>query len=248
MMALNRLPIRAAWQQAIDLQERFASLVQFPELPATPPPAATMRAGGNAAPGAAGTTPAPSTPKASQALSVTLTVIRPPATASPTAGATTAATSLAAAETPVEASPTPAAPSATPSPTPEPATATPAATSSPDTARYYTVRPGDTFIDIGNATGIPWEDIAAENGMTAKSLILPGTKLRLPRTGVSTPASPTTAPTAAAAPRTYRVQAGDTLMAIGNTFGISWQSVAQANGLTAYSVLQVGQELIIPAN
>lgn len=44
---------------------------------------------------------------------------------------------------------------------------------------------------------------------------------------------------------TYRVQPGDTLLGIGTRFGIPWQTIAAANGLSAGSVLQVGQQLII---
>jgi LysM repeat protein len=67
--------------------------------------------------------------------------------------------------------------------------------------------------------------------------------------------SPTAVPTAtglptatprAAAGTTYRVQPGDTLAGIGARFGIDWQVIAQANGLTGSSTLQVGQQLIIP--
>ncbi len=272
LMMLDRLPIRAAWQQAVHLQERLASLVQIPELPAAPSATAAPAAGSatRSTTATPGRTPALPTPRASQSLSVTLTVIRPPVTGTSApagAGATSEVTSTAT-MTPVPSSPTaaqatstaaPASPTPTPpSPTPAPPTATqapptatpapPTATPTPDTARYYTVRAGDTFIDIGNATGVPWEEIAALNGMTANSLILPGMKLRLPGPGPSQPVGPTATPAAAAAPRTYRVQAGDSLMVIGNKFGVSWQSIAQANGLTSSSVLQIGQELIIPAN
>jgi LysM repeat protein/RNA polymerase subunit RPABC4/transcription elongation factor Spt4 len=69
-------------------------------------------------------------------------------------------------------------------------------------------------------------------------------------------ATTTPSPTATARPTatiagsgtsfTYRVQPGDTLLVIGTRFGIPWQTIAAANGLGAGSVLQVGQQLIIP--
>ncbi|UQA93689.1 N-acetylmuramoyl-L-alanine amidase [Streptomyces halobius] len=45
---------------------------------------------------------------------------------------------------------------------------------------------------------------------------------------------------------TYTVKSGETLSGIGKRLGISWQSIAQANGITAPYVIKVGQRLKIP--
>lgn len=45
---------------------------------------------------------------------------------------------------------------------------------------------------------------------------------------------------------TYTVQEGDTLFAIGLKFNIPWIKIAEANGLTEDSVIEVGQVLKIP--
>jgi len=45
---------------------------------------------------------------------------------------------------------------------------------------------------------------------------------------------------------TYTVEAGDTLYALGLKFKIDWKKIAEANGITDQTALQVGQELIIP--
>ncbi len=68
--------------------------------------------------------------------------------------------------------------------------------------------------------------------------------------------TPTLTPTASPAPTataagvgtafTYHVQPGDSLAIIGTRFGVPWETIAAANGLTARSMLQVGQSLIIP--
>jgi LysM repeat protein len=74
-------------------------------------------------------------------------------------------------------------PSATPSPTPT-VTASPA-------AGEYVVQAGDSLALIGQKLDIPWETIAAINGLTAFSMLQPGDKLRVP--------TPTPAPTRATA-------------------------------------------------
>lgn len=65
-------------------------------------------------------------------------------------------------------------------------------------------------------------------------------------TATSTP-TPTTAPTETATPQvtTYNVRSGDTLSLIAAQFGVSIQSIMDANDLPD-PMIQVGQELIIP--
>ncbi len=44
----------------------------------------------------------------------------------------------------------------------------------------------------------------------------------------------------------YQIQPGDTLLSIGLRYGVEWPLIAGANGLTEYSVLQIGQAIRIP--
>jgi LysM repeat protein len=44
----------------------------------------------------------------------------------------------------------------------------------------------------------------------------------------------------------YTIQPGDTLSSIGQRYGLSWQEIAQANGLGEFSVLQLGNQLVLP--
>jgi uncharacterized protein YkwD/LysM repeat protein len=44
----------------------------------------------------------------------------------------------------------------------------------------------------------------------------------------------------------YTVQPGDTLSTIGERFGMAWETIAAANNLTQWSLLQIGQTLVIP--
>ncbi len=62
-----------------------------------------------------------------------------------------------------------------------------------------------------------------------------------------TPEPPTPEP-AQPGPRTYRVESGDTLRGIAEQFGVSVQSIIEANNLTPEQAdaLQVGRELVIP--
>lgn len=62
------------------------------------------------------------------------------------------------------------------------------------------------------------------------------------------PPSPTPTPTvqATATPLVYVVKAGDSLLAIANQFGVSVDQLADKNGITDPTALQIGQELVIP--
>lgn len=66
-----------------------------------------------------------------------------------------------------------------------------------------------------------------------------------PAAASSVEANATTPP---ARPSTYLVQAGDTLGAIADRFGVSLSDLMTANGLTNQDFIQVGQQLVIPAN
>jgi uncharacterized protein YkwD/LysM repeat protein len=60
-------------------------------------------------------------------------------------------------------------------------------------------------------------------------------------------AAPAAAPAAVpAGGMRYTIRQGDTLFTIGQRHGLSWQAVANANGLKEFSVLSLGQEIVIP--
>ncbi len=58
----------------------------------------------------------------------------------------------------------------------------------------------------------------------------------------------TTAPASTAGQRTVVVKAGDTLSGIAYQYGITWQSLASANGITDSSKIRIGQKLVLPSN
>jgi LysM repeat protein len=176
----------------------------------------------------------------------------------PTVAATATATSVPATDTEAPtATPslTPTVPpTATPSPTP---TEPPTATATPDTNKYYTVGLGDSLMVIGDSTGIDWRQIAQLNNITIDTMLHPGDKLLLPdssnsptpEANTSTPVPPDNTPTPVPAARstTYTVQFGDSFAGIAEQFGLTWEEVARANGMNQDSMLQPGQQLVIPA-
>jgi LysM repeat protein len=72
----------------------------------------------------------------------------------------------------------------------------------------------------------------------------------LPPRATSTPAPatpvPTATPTVTPTPIVYRIESGDTLLAIAANFGVPAESIQEANGIIDPRRLQIGQELIIP--
>lgn len=125
----------------------------------------------------------------------------------------------------------------------------------------YTVRPGDNLyrIAINNDTSLAAMR-AANPDLTGDAPILqPGQVLRLPDCTpggaedvvAPTPAPPSTGPTVPPVPgqqQVYRVQSGDTLYGIAIRFGTTIAAIQAANNLANPNRLDVGQEIIIPAN
>ena len=106
----------------------------------------------------------------------------------------------------------------------------------------YTVAPGDTVSSIAQRYGISTASVLALNGLSWKSTIFPGQVLALSSAPVKTTGTP--APTTAAG--RYTIVKGDTLSAIAARFGLSTQSVLDANALAWTSIVYPGQTLLIP--
>lgn len=106
----------------------------------------------------------------------------------------------------------------------------------------YTVNPGDTVSSIAQRFGISTASVLALNGLSWKSTIFPGQVLALTSAPVKTTGVP--APTTAAG--RYTIVKGDTLSAIAARFGLSTQSILDANGLTWTSIVYPGQTLLVP--
>lgn len=105
----------------------------------------------------------------------------------------------------------------------------------------YQIRPGDTLSGIASRYHTSVGALMRANPQIHNAnLIYAGQRLNLP--GSSDSFQP--APSASGA--RYTVRPGDTLSAIGARFGVSYQSIARANGIANPNLIHVGQQLVIP--
>lgn len=114
----------------------------------------------------------------------------------------------------------------------------------------YTIVSGDTLLGIAIRHGLDWQDIAIANNLSENDLLQIGDTLRLPSIGgIGGPAdSESVEIVATAGKQRYTIAAGDTLYTIALRYGVTWQEVAAANGMGEYDLLQVGQEIALPAS
>lgn len=111
-----------------------------------------------------------------------------------------------------------------------------------DKAVYYTVRSGDTLSEIAQRFNTTYQAIAEKNGISNPNLIYPGQKLLI--SGVYESSSGGTSSGYA----TYTVRSGDCLSTIGAKLGVSWKSIASANGIKSPYTIYTGQILKIPGS
>lgn len=113
----------------------------------------------------------------------------------------------------------------------------------------YTVQPGDTLFSIATRYGTTVEALAYSNGLSS-DLIYVGQQLTISAADDGSYAAPPTAydPVVPGGEGAYHVVApGETLFRIALTYGTSVDAVAAANGIPYPFIIQVGQELVIPA-
>ncbi len=146
-----------------------------------------------------------------------------PSTAAPTATATPTATAVATST------------SVIPSPT---ATMPPGATPTPIAGIWHIVTYGDTLARLAAQYRVPMQAILDANGLGGGSVIRIGQRLWIPLGPTPTPIP--------GAGVWYIVQPGESLLTIAARYGITWQAIAQANGLTNPTVIYPGQRLRIP--
>lgn len=96
----------------------------------------------------------------------------------------------------------------------------------------YTVQKGDTLYKVAAKYGMSVNELKGVNGLTTDAIFPGNILLVFPQTTTGTTI-------------TYVVKAGDTLYQIARSFGISVDTLKNANGLTG-NIISIGQELIVP--
>lgn len=123
----------------------------------------------------------------------------------------------------------------------------------------YKVQSGDTLIGVAARFGVSVSDLAAANNLTTSSNLILGRTITIPAKGSSsgTSASTNTAKTSTAAAtaskgsklsgtEAYKVQSGDSLIALARKFNVSVDDLAATNNLAANAQLQRGQTIQVP--
>ncbi len=135
--------------------------------------------------------------------------------------------------------------SATPTTTPT----SPPVTSANVASKTYEIQAGDTLGAIAVRFDVTNDALMAANNLTGDDIyrLRPGQSLIIPTTDSPDPSA---VPTAAAAARTYVIQAGDTPLQIAGAFGITAAELLAANNLSGDDArsLRVGQVLTIPGD
>lgn len=123
---------------------------------------------------------------------------------------------------------------------------------------YHTVQAGETLASIARAYGLDWSQIASANGLANANMIYSGQQLLIPGAAApgtaavappveQVPAQPAAVPAATGFERSHTVAAGEHLAGIARLYGLSWPTVARANGITDPNTIYAGQVLVIPA-
>ncbi|MFN8443640.1 MAG: LysM peptidoglycan-binding domain-containing protein [Caldilineaceae bacterium] len=103
--------------------------------------------------------------------------------------------------------------------------------------RKHVVQPGETLSQIADKYGLSTTELMDLNNISDPNSLRVGQELLLPDPN---------APTATASPIYHIVSAGEPLSAIAEYYGVSEESILEANKLDGPSSLKWGQKLIIP--
>jgi len=106
----------------------------------------------------------------------------------------------------------------------------------------HTVQAGENLFRIALKYNLSTQQLASANGITNADQLQVGTVLNIPGCG----GSAATSSGSTGSGSTYTVQAGDNLYRIALKYNLSWQQLAQANGITNPDNIVVGQVLTIP--
>lgn len=113
---------------------------------------------------------------------------------------------------------------------------------SADKVTYYTVQSGDTLSEIAQRFNTTYQAIAQKNGISNPNRIYPGQRLVISGEYASSSGS------SGSTSSTYTVKSGDCLSTIGSKLGVSWKSIASANGIGSPYWIYPGEVLTIPGS
>jgi LysM repeat protein len=145
---------------------------------------------------------------------------------------------------PVEGTSPPAEPTSVPEteetvPTAEPTAAPTEQAPATSGATSHTVQEGERLFRIALRYGLTYQELAAFNGIANPNLIMVGQVLKLPAAGETTPAP-------SSGDGHHTVQAGENLFRIALRYGMTFDTLAAANGLNYPYTIYPGQKLVIP--
>jgi LysM repeat protein len=103
-----------------------------------------------------------------------------------------------------------------------------------DATTLHVVQPGETLSQIAARYGVSVPDLARANELSNPDRILVGAVLRIPASLL-------------VSERVHRVRPGETLTSIAQRYGVSVESIRQANRLPDPDRILVGQMLVIPS-
>ena len=119
-----------------------------------------------------------------------------------------------------------------------------AATPEPAPVQEYVVQPGDTLSGIARQHRIATAALLALNGLSWSSGICAGQRLAVPALFLSGETAPISLTGEIIR---HHIQAGETVSAIAEHYGITRAAILSANGLHPTSMIFVNQVLLIPA-
>jgi LysM repeat protein len=128
-----------------------------------------------------------------------------------------------------------------PTPTPPVVHNTPTETGGGETT--YIVQPGDSVYSVASAHGVSPDDVISRNNLQYPYYLEVGQELIIPSSTTS-PTGPTNTPPAGG--RQHVVQQGEWLYSIARKYGVSWESIAEANSLIYPYTVYPGDILYIP--
>lgn len=109
----------------------------------------------------------------------------------------------------------------------------------------HVVQPGENLFRIALRYGVTVDAMARANNISDPATIYVGQALTVPTADSQVPSAPAPSSAPAATQVNHVVQRGETLRAIADRYGITWQEIADRNNIANPNRILVGQQLVI---